>query len=104
MLISWWVFLGCLETSAEQVRTLDLDADEPEQQLSEAAQKSELESAQEMASEFWEQLPPEVKQTAIWDYGYDGVVGARWFKQQLVSSKGREAVSHTLWLRCRLLD
>ena len=41
MLISWWVFLGCLETSAEQARTLDLDADEPEQQLSEAAQKSE---------------------------------------------------------------
>lgn len=28
MLISWWVFLGCLETSAEQVRTLDLDADD----------------------------------------------------------------------------
>ena len=66
-----------LGAATAEIHTLDLDSDEPlEQQPSETRQKSEIESVREMTSEFWEQLPPGVRQTAIWDSGYDGINGA----------------------------
>ena len=75
--MGWWVLGLLLGTAAAEIHTLDLDADEPlEQQPDEARQKSEIDSVREMTSEFWEQLPAGVRQTAIWDFGYDGVNGA----------------------------
>ncbi len=79
VVMGWWVLALLLlsTTVVAEISTLDLDADEPEQrQPAETAPKSELENVREMTSDFWEQLPPGVKHTAIWDYGFDGVVGA----------------------------
>lgn len=68
--------------------TLDLDADgeAAEEPPADTAQKSELEEVKEMTSELWESLPPGLRQTAIWDYGFDGVVGAHAPGTHLVSS------------------
>jgi hypothetical protein len=75
--MGWWVLGLLLGAATAEIHTLDLDSDEPlEQQPSETRQKSEIESVREMTSEFWEQLPPGVRQTAIWDSGYDGINGA----------------------------
>ena len=77
VVMAWWTLALVLGTTVAEISTLDLDAEEPEQrQPAETAQKSELENVRKMTSDFWEQLPPGVKHTAIWDYGFDGVVGA----------------------------
>jgi hypothetical protein len=77
-LVGWVLAASVAAAVAEVAAPLDLDADDPDEPAAETTTtRSELESVAQMTSEFWDQVPAGVKATAIWDFGYDGLVGAR---------------------------
>jgi hypothetical protein len=76
-LVGWVLAASVAAAVAEVAAPLDLDADDPAEPAETTTTRSELESVAQMTSEFWDQVPAGVKATAIWDFGYDGLVGAR---------------------------